>query len=368
MTSLHNRGTLAAHQIQMLCQQGAISSATNISEQLIQPASIDLTLSAEGYRMPGSVLPLPHESIADIISSLALEKLDFSKPGFLARGQVYLIKLQQYFNLPNKMESYANSKSSTGRIDLATRVLADGNPRYDRMPAGYHGELWIELIPRSFDVIVRRGDSLTQALLFTDRAILSSQELKQIHREEGGLLFNSDGSLVPDARCIHDDRVLMSANLTEELVGYVAKRSHRPLDWSKLAAHKAEDFFTPLYRPNNGYLFLEKDQFYILATKEQVRVPAHLACEMVPYDPSAGEFRAHYAGFFDPGWGCLGSATGAQAVLEVRPHEDDLILRDGQPICAMAYERLQDTCTDLYGSRNNNYAQQSGPRLSKHFE
>jgi dCTP deaminase len=148
----------------------------------------------------------------------------------------------------------------------------------------------------------------------------------------------------------------------------VAKPTHLPLDLSKIAAHRGEDFFEPVRRPTGGYLFLEQNRFYILATRERIVVPADLACEMVPFEATAGEFRAHYAGFFDPGWGIKdGKAVGAPAVLEVRPHQDGLILRHGQPICAMAYEVLSRPCTRLYGVCGNTYADQSGPRLSKHF-
>jgi len=160
----------------------------------------------------------------------------------------------------------------------------------------------------------------------------------------------------------------MTADLSTEVVGYVAVRSHRPIVLSRVGAHRPEDYRARLARPHSGYLYLQKDSFYILATHERVRVPPGYACEMVPYDATAGEFRAHYAGFFDPGWGVRSDGPqGARAVLEVRPHEDDLILRHHQPICAMAYERLSTDCDRLYGTTGSNYAQQEGPRLSKHF-
>ena len=254
-----------------------------------------------------------------------------------------------------------------GQYDMATRVLADGSCRYDRIPAGYAGDLWIEIIPRSFHVVAQAGVSLNQAIFFRDRRLLGQDELVGIHGCTP-LMREPDGSPTPAKRCILDGRLVMTADLDRPVVGWVAKRTHQPLVLSKVAGHAAEDFFTPITRPRAGYQFLEQGRFYILATRERVVVPADLACEMVPYDASAGEFRAHYAGFFDPGFGVIdGKACGATAVLEVRPHEDDLILRHGQPICAMAYERLTRPCTQLYGTRSNTYASQVGPKLSKHF-
>ncbi|NRA36766.1 MAG: 2'-deoxycytidine 5'-triphosphate deaminase, partial [Planctomycetes bacterium] len=264
-------------------------------------------------------------------------------------------------------EAYTHSKSSTGRIDLATRVIADSSPRYDRIPDGYNGDLWIELIPKSFDVVAQAGASLNQAIFFRDRHILDQSDMLELYNTTP-LLYNPDGKAIAAADCVYDGRLMMTADLSADVVGFVAKRSHLPLDLKHLNGHQAHDFFTPIPKPSSGYLFLEKDSFYILATHEQVVVPDNLACEMVPYDAASGEFRAHYAGFFDPGWGIFdGEHRGTCAVLEVRPHEDDLILRHGQPICAMAFEKLIAPCTRLYGKQGNNYHGQIGPRLSKHF-
>ena len=295
-----------------------------------------------------------------------MERIDLSRPTCLARGGVYLVRLQEEFALPEGVEAYANGKSSTGRVDLATRVLADGCPRYDRIPAGYHGELWLELIPRSFDIVAQAGVTLNQVIVFQGRQVLGQAELSARHRAEP-LLFLPDGSPAP-ASHLFDGRLMMGADLDRDIVGWVAKRTHKPLVLSAIGQHDARDFFEPVTRPTGGFLYLAQDRFYILVTRERVAVPADLACEMVPYDPTAGDFRAHYAGFFDPGWGIRqGRTIGAPAVLEVRPHTDDLILRHGQPICAMAYETLSAPCVQLYGDCGNTYATQDGPRLSKHF-
>lgn len=361
-------GTLAAHDIRSLITAGHLIVPEPDQETRIQPASLDLVLSSEAWRMPGSTLPRGDETIRELIDDLAIEALDLSQPCCLARGQIYLVRLEEQLALPAGVEAYANSKSSTGRIDLATRVLADGSARYDRIASGYHGAIWVELIPRSFDVILTAGLSLNQAIFFEGRIVLNHDELRTEHARSP-LLFDSSGTALPGSAAIADHHLVMRADLSQDIVGYVARRCHRPIDLRQLGSHDPAAYFTPIARPSAGYLFLEKDRFYILATRERVAVPPQLACEMVPYDPGAGEFRAHYAGFFDPGFGIHAQGpAGTPAVLEVRPHEDDLILRDGQPICAMAYELLSSPCQDLYGHRpGNHYAHQSGPRLSKYF-
>jgi dCTP deaminase len=365
-------GTLEIDALRQLVAAGHVQAPGGIRPEQIQPASIDLTLSEEAWRMPGSILPLaagigrPGETVRELVRSLALERLDLSQPSCLGRDQVYFARLREHVSLPAGMEAYANGKSSTGRIDLATRVLSDGSPRYDRVPAGYRGELWIELIPRSFNVVAQAGVSLNQAIFFATRRVYTQAELIVRHARTP-LLREPDGSASP-VQSLFDGRLVMTADLAREVVGFVAKRTHHALVLSRLGGHQSAHFFAPLARADSGFLCLEQDRFYILCTRERVVVPGDLACEMVPFDPTAGEFRAHYAGFFDPGWGIIdGAARGAPAVLEVRPHQDDIILRHGQPICAMAYELLQRPCASLYGACGNNYATQEGPRLSKHF-
>lgn len=358
-------GTYEYEDLRTLVACGAVHSETTIADSQLQPASLDLTLASEAYRLPGSVLPLPGERVRDLVTGLALERLDLTRPVCLARNQIYLVRLRESLRLPSGVEAYCNGKSSTGRIDLATRVLADGTPRYDRVPAGYHGELWIELIPRSFHIILAAGVSLNQAIMFAGRQVLDQAGILTRHRQQP-LMSTSSGPCGNDS--LFDGRLVMTADLDREVLGFVAKPTHLPLDLARLGGHRGADYFEPVCRPGSGYLFLEQNRFYILVTRERIVVPGDLACEMVPFEATSGEFRAHYAGFFDPGWGIRdGQAVGAPAVLEVRPHQDGLILRHGQPICAMAYEVLSRPCTRLYGACGNTYATQNGPRLSKHF-
>jgi len=359
-------GTLAYSELAELHSSGALLSAAFEASQL-QPASIDLTLGEEAYRLPGSILPLGDEKVGELVRGLALEKIDLSEPRSLAREQVYVVRLRESFRLPRRLGGYTNSKSSAGRVDVATRTLADGGSRYDRIPQGYQGDLWMEVIPRSFNVVARAGSSLNQAIFFEERQVLSPNELLERYLHSP-LLFDERGTPLASEPHVFEGRLMMTANLLGNVVGYVAKRTHHPLDLQKIGTHALDDFFVPVPAPRSGYLFLERGNFYILATQERLWVPPDLASEMLPYEATAGEFRAHYAGFFDPGWGILdGRTVGAPAVLEVRSHQDDLILRHGQPICAMAFEKLRGPCTQLYGTRKNSYSTQNGPKLSKHF-
>jgi dCTP deaminase len=359
-------GTLESDGLDALVTSGGLTAPGGIPAELIQPSSLDLRLAAECYRMPGSVLPLPGEDVRSLITGLALERIDLAGGACLARGGVYVARLAESCALPPGLAGYANGKSSTGRIDLATRVLCDGSPRYDRIPAGYHGELWVELIPRSFHLGVVAGIAVNQAIFFARRLVLGQDAVAARHAQRP--LLRTDAGAPAPAGAVFDGRLTMTADLTRPVPGFVAKRTQHPLALARIRGHRAADFFEPLPRPAGGMMFLEQDRFYILATRERIVVPTDLACEMVPYEATAGDFRAHYAGFFDPGFGVDGAAEpGAVAVLEVRPHQDDILLRHGMPICAMAFERLQRPCRRPYGLCGNTYAGQDGPRLSKHF-
>lgn len=363
-------GTLPIQGIRRLIDQGQLTCPS--PERQLQPASLDLTMSAEAYSVPGSMLPLVNEGVRDLVRQYARRTLDLRQPEIFVRGQVYVVRLQEQVSFPATVAAYCNNKSSTGRIDLQTRVLTDGYPRYDWIRPGYDGELWIEVIPKSFDVRIRAGDSLNQAIFFEARDIVSGEGLRQLHQDRP-LLYRPDGSPLSNrdpALASAPDGVLMTLDLDQPVVGYVAKKCFRPIDIARVAAHSPALFFEPIPAPADGALFLSREAFYIFSTYEYISVPPDYAVEMLPYDTGAGEFRAHYAGFFDPGfgYGVAGELRGTPAVLEVRPYEDDLIVRHRQPVCKMAYERLTDRANLLYGSgARNHYAQQRGPRLSKFF-
>jgi dCTP deaminase len=360
------RGTFPSQLIEDLVRAGAIESEAPIRPEQIQPASLDLCVSLEGYSVPGSMLPLNGERVRDLAERYRRRRLDLENGETLVRGEVYLLRLRERASLPERVAGYANNKSSTGRIDLQTRLLCDSNPRYDKVPPGYKGELWLEIIPKSFDIVLRAGDSLDQIIFYEDRDILDAAELDRL-QERVPLLFT------PDGRPLHNTdsgALLMTLDLEQPIVGYRAKKSFDPIDLTMIAQHDPDEFFEPIAKPKAGALFLSREAFYIFSTYECVRVPPELAVEMLPYDTSAGEFRAHYAGFFDPGFGfgAAGEILGTPAVLEVRPYEDDLIVRHRQPVCKMAYERLVERPDKLYGvGLKSHYGEQRGPRLSKFF-
>ncbi len=370
------RGTFPCQSIEALIASGAVRSVHGTQGDArapgtpdadrIQPASLDLTLSAEAWQVPGSILPLRSERVRDLIAQVGRRQLDLSEPTLLDRDKVYLIRLREQLALPEGVGAYTNSKSSVGRIDLATRTLSDHNPRYDKVPSGYHGELWLEVIPRSFDVIVQAGVALNQAIFFAGRELCNERDLAPF----APLLYErTGGPLVKDPRW-QEDGVFLSLDLDQPCVGWVAKKTYEPVDLTTVGSLDPADFFTPIERPKQPMLWLERGRFYIFSTWEFIRVPPWFAVEMLPYDTSAGEFRAHYAGFFDPGFGhgADGDEQGTPAVLEVRGFEDDLIIRHRQPICRMVYERLAALPERLYhGGIGSHYARQRGPALSKYF-
>lgn len=367
-------GTLPSQEIQKLIDAGAVRSAGGIDDARVQPSSLDLTLSVEGYSMPGSLLPLQGERVRDLIERYSRFSIDLRNPNVLIKDNVYLIRLREQLKLPVGIAAYANNKSSTGRIDLQTRVICDGNPRYDKVPAGYEGDLWLEVIPKSFDVSAQSGDSLNQSIFYSGRAILDYDALMALN-EQSQLLYPPPDREGREDRVIHaghreSEGLLMTLDLEQDIVGYVSRKSYRPIELARIGEHDPALYFDPIPRPKDGTLFLSQEAFYIFSTFEYVSVPPDYAVEMLPYDTSAGEFRAHYAGFFDPGFGYgeNGEIKGTPAVLEVRPYEDDLIVRHRQPVCKMAYEKLTARPEKLYGvGMSSNYAAQRGPRLSKFF-
>ena len=369
-------GTLPSQEIARLVSAGAIQSAAGVAPEQIQPSSLDLTLSVEAYSMTGSLLPLGTERVRDLIDRFSRYPINLREPAVLVRDNVYLIRLREAMKLPDGLAAYANNKSSTGRIDLQTRVVCDRNPRYDKVPQGYEGELWLEVIPKSFDVKVRAGDALNQCIVYGRREVADEVELQKLWKRSHLIHSPNREKGIPwahgQAGFADASGILMTLDLDQDIVGYVAKKSlkPKPIDLAAFGAHDPEDYFEAIKRPKDGALFLRQNAFYIFSTYEYVSVPPDYAVEMLPYDTSAGEFRAHYSGFFDPGFGYgeKGEVKGTPAVLEVRPYEDDLIVRHRQPVCKMAYEKLTARPDKLYGvGMKSNYANQRGPRLSKFF-
>lgn len=335
----------------------------------IQPSSLDLTVTNEVYRLRGSYLPRPGERVEDIAKHAALYKTNLDLP--LEIGGVYLIRLQESLELPPSIRATSSNKSSSGRIDLRSRLLADGVSRYDSIPAGYIGSLWLEIVPMSFPVKLYPGDRVNQIRFFHGEARLSSLEHRMMY-DRYRLLRDANGETVRPTDEVIRDGVTMTIDLSSEgIIGWWAKRgATNILDMHKFD-HDPHEFFEPIQKPKNGELTLRPETFYILVTKERILVPPTLAAEMANYDPSKGEFRSHFAGFFDPGfgWSDRDEDRGTAAVLEVEAYGHESIIRDGQPICLMVCERLLATPDRIYGQElKSNYARQTGPRLAKWFK
>ena len=364
-------GAFPAQYIKKMVESGEI---INAGEKNIQPAGVDLSVSEEGYRMKGAFLPRKNESAREIIKEESLYKIDLNNP--LEKNGIYLIKLNESLNLPENVFAFSSPRSSVGRVDLQTRLIVDGYSRFDSVPAGYKGELWLQVIPKSFLIKLNFEDRLNQIRFFNGEAKIGGREIEKIYSEQK-LLFDENLNFIDSNEKIAKDGnggIVMNINLNGEksdgIVGYKNMLIDQVLDFSKKDYYNPDDFFEPVYAPENGKLILEKESFYIFSTKEYIRVPGNFASEMIAYDIYNGEFRSHYAGFFDPGFGYGkdGEIKGRQAVLEIRSYENNFIFRDGQPICRMNFERLIEPADFVYGEEiGSHYANQSGPKLSKHF-
>jgi dCTP deaminase len=365
-----NMGSLPSHVIRDFINQDYIAGKTKIDEKAIQPASLDLTLGTRGWRLRGSLMPQKGEKMIDLIQPYVLYDLDLTKPVILEKGGVYLIELNESLNLPADITACTEGKSSTGRVDLQTRLVVDGYSRFDNAPAGYQGPLYIEVIPRSFIVQVGKGLPLNQLRLFRGKNELLEKDLAFLH-DKVGILYDPNGNKF-DQEDIHFDHngIMLSVDLDQDQVGFRARNTNRVLDMLQVGELDPEDFFEPIPKTKDGTIILKHNEFNILSSYEHLSVPAEYAVQMMPYDTSSGEFRSHYAGFFDPGFGYGdGSTKGTPAVLEVRAHGDDFILRDRQPICKMVYSPVTRLPDKIYGVGNmgSNYVNQRGPRLSKYF-
>ena len=360
---LHQTGVLPAHLLRAMIAAGEIIALVPVVAQQIQPASIDLRLGASAFRLRASFLPGRGRKVADRLGDIAMHKIDLTQGAVLETGCVYLVPLIESLNLSRNISGLANPKSSTGRIDVFTRVLTDGADEFDRIPGGYQGPLYAEICPRTFSVLVRVGSRLGQARFKRGDASIADAELKDIQREEG--LIASDA---PDIA----EGIALSVDLSGDaggLVGYRAKRHAGLIDVDNVAGYDPLDFWEPVYARPSRAIVLDPNEFYILASRESVRVPPAYAAEMVPFDPLVGEFRVHYAGFFDPGFGhAAAGGEGARAVLEVRSHEVPFLLQHGQKVGRLIYERLLELPQELYGGATGAHYQAQGLKLSKHFK
>lgn len=333
---------LPDHQLNTCVDDGAISFNTPLDADQIQPASMDLRIGDHAFRLRASFLPGAGRSVADRLKApLVMHKIDLSKGAVLETGCIYLVPLMETLKLPTNISARTNPKSSTGRIDVFTRVITDGAIAFDTVAAGYQGDLWLEISPRTFSILVRPGDRLAQIRLRRSAA--------------------------DHAEPILSNALEVSLALTPgAVVGFRAKRHAGVLDLRQIGGHDPRDFWEALTL-RDGALVLDPGEFYILASKEAICIPPEHAAEMAPIAPEIGEFRVHYAGFFDPGFGYdKAGGGGARAVLEVRGRDVPFILEDGQTVARLVFEPMAEAPHALYGTAGSNY-QGQGLKLSKLF-
>jgi dCTP deaminase len=361
--SAHEKGILPDRMIAALAKAGAILSEQPFVPDQVQPASLDLRLGAVAYRVRASFLPGPGATVARRIDELKLHEIELGDGAVLETNCVYIVPLIESLALPGEIAAAANPKSSTGRLDVFTRVIADETRGFDHIKAGYHGPLYAEISPRTFPILVREGTRLSQIRFRRGHAALDAQALAALHAHER--LVDSDDAEFVGGIAVGVD--LKGAGPLE-LVGYRAKRHTGLIDVERRGDYAIGEFWDPILARSDETLILDPDEFYILASKEAVQVPPDYAAEMVPFDPLVGEFRVHYAGFFDPGFGYAGAGgRGARAVLEVRSREVPLILEHGQIVGRLVYERMLARPDALYGQGIGSNYQAQGLKLSKHF-
>lgn len=356
-------GILSDTAIKALHNEGAIVPAQEFDKDQIQPASLDLRLGSKAFRIRASFLPGKGNKVSSKLERFQLHELDLSKGAILETGCVYLVPLSERLDLPEDIEASANPKSSTGRLDIFTRVIVDESQAFDQIPAGYKGPLYLEISPSTFPVVVRAGSRLSQIRFRKGNSVLNDSELMDLHKSE---------TLVATAEPnIHNGGIGLSIDLSGDengLIGYRGKRHTALVDVDKKAENDILDFWEPIYNRGSNDLVLDPNEFYILVSNEAVHVPPLYAAEMVPFDPMVGEFRVHYAGFFDPGFGHTDAGgEGARGVLEVRSHEVPFILEHGQLVGRLVYEHMMERPAQLYGSDLKSNYQAQGLKLSKHF-
>jgi dCTP deaminase len=358
-----DRGILPDRMIAELIAAGAIVTARPLAADQIQPASLDLRLGTTAYRVRASFLPGPRTRVADRIAELKLHEMPLTSGAVLETGCVYIVPLLESLALPDGIAAAANPKSSTGRLDVFTRVIADRTRGFDQIEPGYRGPLYAEISPRTFPVLVREGARLSQIRFRRGQALLDSAALAKLHADVG--LVDSDDADVREGIAVSVD---LSGFGPNGLTGYRAKRHTGVIDVEKRDGYDVAEFWEPIAARADRNLILDPNEFYILASKEAVQVPPAYAAEMVPFDPLVGEFRVHYAGFFDPGFGYSGAGgRGARAVLEVRSREVPFILEHGQIVGRLVYERMLAEPQTLYGQAIGSNYQAQGLKLSKHF-
>ncbi|MTH77382.1 2'-deoxycytidine 5'-triphosphate deaminase [Paracoccus aestuariivivens] len=352
-------GVLPDSALRQLIENGAISAELPILPEQVQPASLDLRLGTTAWRLRASFLSGRGRKVSERLADFEMHRMDLTDGAVLEKGCVYLVPLMERLTLPKGLDAVANAKSSTGRLDLLTRLVTDEGTEFDRLPEGYDGPIYAEICPRSFSVLVRPGMRLNQLRLRQGQAVLSDNDLRALHALEP--LVTGDALI--------DDGLGFSVDLRPtqgDLVGYRARPHSGVIDLDRIGAYRASDFWDELHT-TDGQLILDPGAFYILVSREAVSIPPEYAAEMAPYLAMVGEFRVHYAGFFDPGFGHGQAGLGARGVLEVRCHEAPFALEHGQVVGRLVYERMAERPRQLYGTGIASNYQGQGLKLAKQF-
>ncbi|MFO7806094.1 MAG: 2'-deoxycytidine 5'-triphosphate deaminase [Paracoccaceae bacterium] len=354
------QGVLADHQIADLLASGAITATSDIADGQIQPASLDLRLGRVAYRVRASFLAGRDRTVSDRLDQFQMHEIDLTGGAVLEKGCVYVVPLMESLALPAGLSGAASAKSSIGRLDLLTRIITDHGVEFDRVPKGYHGPLYVEICPRSFSVVAQTGQMLNQIIFRQGQTIMSDDALAALHAT----------SPIVDGTPVISDGLGFSVDLrpaSGDLVGYRAKPHTGVIDLGRVAHYDPADYWEEVHT-DTGWIILDPGAFYILVSRESIVIPPMQAAEMAPYIAMVGEFRVHYAGFFDPGFGYAGAGgTGSRGVLEVRCHEAPFVLEHGQTVGRLVYEHMAALPRALYGSDIKSNYQGQGLKLSKHF-
>ena len=365
----YTTGILASQTIKGMIASGKIISEANIIERQIQPASIDLRLSSVAYRVQASFLPGQNATVQEKLKTMEMHQIDLSNGAVLEKGCVYIVPLQESLRLTNGFSGTANPKSSTGRLDVFTRLLTDYTSEFETVQSGYNGPLYAEISPRTFSILVRKDSTLNQLRFRKGNPLAADSAMRKLQETEGLIGSKKSKIDINNGVAISVD---LSGQAKNRLIGYRAKPHAAIVDIDKPGSCSVLDYWEPVYKQKNrpANLILNPDEFYILMSKEFVTVPINYAAEMRAYDTKVGEFRVHYAGFFDPGFGHKSAGgAGTRAVLEVRSHDVPFLIEDGQTVCRLIYERMTQVPERLYGTQDfgSNY-QGQGLKLSKHFK
>ncbi len=368
-------GYLNDQYIELAYHQGMVHSDKTLVPSQFQPVSLDLRLGEKAYRIQSSFLP-ENETVESKLKDLKLYEVDLRDGGILEKGAIYLIPLAEELDLPPTLHGRTNPKSSTGRLDMFTRVIIDHGYRFDEIIPGYRGKMYLEIISRSFPVRVVEGLALNQLRLFQGNPHLSDATLKGEYKKSPMLFEGQGKKAVPVNEVKIDGGLFIGVDLAgtkkDDTIAYKAKSNSCVLDLTKVDHYNPKDFWEPIQRQKKNRLILEPENFYIMVSKEKVCIWPHLLAEMIAYEPNSGELRTHYAGFFDPGFGWHGGKSktgqGTRAVMEVRPHDVPFMVEDGQTFCRLKFEKVIEVPSRVYGSKISSHYQSQNLALSKYFK